>query len=201
MSLHAKIKAQKRRAKKRETKIFSYKRKEKVLPKYIEVYDESLIKNEIPQIGILIKELRFLKKDFNINDFFKKIDSRIRSNIHWNSGIESDQIGILSEFYIELCLEILKSRGKIADFLPTPWKGDADKKGVDFQIILITEKKYITLRLQVKSSKKMQKKHIKRNKGESIQVPSIVASPYLRTMLKKMEKIIVAKKNGKTLHL
>jgi hypothetical protein len=79
--------------------------------------------------------------------------------------------------------------------------GFLDKRGVDVQVIFVGKSTYVSVPIQIKSSKFYQEKHKKFGREHGYNVASLVVDKRLSIILEKIMKILEAAQENKIIHI
>ncbi len=143
------------------------------------------IKKKYPKIDELMKNGKEFIPQFHEERFLNDFSQNVLEDTHWKDG-EMYQKGIVSEYLVSLVLRKLKEEGVIKDFFQTKRYSSLDLRNVDFEIVLVNGKHFF-FPLQVKSSRRYQKKHFQKNPD----IASVVVRDFnLNGLYERIKRII-----------
>lgn len=149
---------------------------------------------------IIIAELGLINSALSSSEVYLLFLKKVKSHPDWTKS-SSYKKGLLSEFYVDLVLRSLKKNSLIHGYMSTVRNGRYDKKGIDV-ILSVVGQRYLWLPLQVKSSWRFQKKHFHKTEKLNTEISSVVATPVLSKLYKKLKTIIEFKiMRAETVHI
>lgn len=122
-------------------------------------------------------------------DFINYLRSKVFDTRSWKKSNDKEKKGILSESVVRIVLMVLRSQNYINDFMMTRTYSLLDMRGVDTEIVYVTDAGYRHMPLQIKSSLVGQQNHITEY-GNSI--PSVIINNVLDfpEIMRKIKYII-----------